>query len=63
MLLHIFLLTGPPPTCTTTIITFEPCALNDAGFQHFILRFNKFSLLRGYHSKRVWGVKAGVKTG
>jgi hypothetical protein len=32
------------PTCTTTIITLEPCALN-AEFQHFILRFNKFSLL------------------
>ncbi len=28
------------PTCTTTIITLEPCALN-AEFQHFILRFNK----------------------
>jgi hypothetical protein len=25
---------------TTTIISLEPCALN-AGFQHFILRFNK----------------------
>jgi hypothetical protein len=30
------------PTCITTIITLEPCALN-AGFHHFILRFNKFS--------------------
>jgi hypothetical protein len=28
------------PSCTTTIITLEPCALN-AEFQHFILRFNK----------------------
>jgi hypothetical protein len=35
------------PTCTTTIITLEPCALN-AEFQHFILGFNKISLLRGY---------------
>jgi hypothetical protein len=30
------------PTCTTAIITLEPCALN-AEFQHFILRFNKIS--------------------
>jgi len=28
------------PTCTTTIITLEPCALN-AEFQDFILGFNK----------------------
>jgi hypothetical protein len=28
------------PTCTTTIVTLEPCALN-AEFQHFLLRFNK----------------------
>jgi len=28
------------PTCTTTIITLEPCALN-AEFQNFILGFNK----------------------
>jgi hypothetical protein len=33
------------PTCTTTIITFEPCALN-AKFQHFIL---KISLLCVHH--------------
>jgi len=32
------------PTCTTTTITLEACALN-AEFQHFILRFNKISLL------------------
>jgi hypothetical protein len=32
------------PACTTTIITLEPCALN-AEFQHFILRFNKISIL------------------
>ncbi len=30
----------PAPTCTTIIITVEPCALN-AEFQHFIPRFNK----------------------
>jgi hypothetical protein len=35
------------PTCTTTIISLEPCALN-AEFQHFILRFNKISLLCGH---------------
>jgi len=32
-------------------ITLEPCALN-AEFQHFILRFNKISLLCRYHWKR-----------
>ncbi len=37
------------PTCTATIIPLQPCALN-AEFQHFILRFNKISLLYGYHS-------------
>ncbi len=31
------------PTCTTTIIALEPCALY-AKFEHFILRFNKISL-------------------
>jgi len=40
-----------PPTCTTTIITLEPCALN-AEFQHFIPRFNKISLLCWPDSKR-----------
>jgi hypothetical protein len=35
------------PTCRTTIITLEPCALN-AEFQHFMLGFNKISLLCGY---------------
>ncbi len=34
-------------TYTTTIISLEPCAL-DAEFQHFILNFNKISLLRKY---------------
>ncbi len=29
------------PICTTTIITFQPCALN-AKFQHFILKNNVF---------------------
>ncbi len=35
-----------PTTCTITIITLEPCALN-AKFQHFIMRFSKkfFTLL------------------
>jgi hypothetical protein len=36
------------PTCTATIIPLEPCALS-AEFQHFIPRFNKISLLYGYH--------------
>jgi hypothetical protein len=36
------------PTCTTTIISLEPCALN-AAFEHFIPMFNKISLLCGYH--------------
>jgi hypothetical protein len=35
-------------TCTTTIISLEPCALN-AEFQHFILRFDQILLLCGYH--------------
>jgi hypothetical protein len=39
------------PTSTITIITLESCALN-AEFQHFILRFNKISLLCRYHWKR-----------
>jgi hypothetical protein len=39
------------PTCTATIILLEPCALN-VEFQHFILRFNKISLLYGYHWKK-----------
>jgi hypothetical protein len=34
-------------TYTNTIITVELCALN-AKFQHFILGFNKISLLCGY---------------
>jgi len=42
------------PTCKATIINLEPCALN-AEFQHFILRFNKISLLYGYPQRRVWG--------
>ncbi len=39
------------PTCPTTTITLEPCALN-AKFPHFIPRFNKISLLCGRHSKK-----------
>jgi hypothetical protein len=45
------------PTYTTTIITLEPCGLN-AEFHHFIPRFNKISLLCGYHWKRGYGAKA-----
>jgi hypothetical protein len=37
-------------TCTTTIISLKPCAWN-AEFQHFIMRFNKISLLCKYHWK------------
>jgi hypothetical protein len=50
------------PTCTTTIISFEPCALS-VEFQHFIPRFNKISLLCGPHSNRGYRVKGGPKTG
>jgi hypothetical protein len=32
------------PNCTTIIINLGPCVLN-AEFQHFILKFNKISLL------------------
>jgi hypothetical protein len=44
-------LSGKGLYCTTTTIGLEPCALN-AEFQHFILRFNKISLLCQYHLKR-----------
>ncbi len=47
------------PTCTTTIIILKPCALN-VEFQHFILRFNKISLLCRYHWKRRQGMKERV---
>jgi hypothetical protein len=40
-------------TYTTTISTLEPRASN-AEFHHFILRFNKISLLCRYHWKRGW---------
>jgi hypothetical protein len=36
------------PICTITLISLKPCALI-AEFQHFILKFNKISLLCGYH--------------
>jgi len=39
------------PTCTTTIIILELCALN-AEFQHFIPIFDKIFLLCEYHCKR-----------
>ncbi len=38
------------PSCTTTIITLERCALK-AEFQHFTPRFDKISLLCRYHWK------------
>jgi hypothetical protein len=37
-----YIYTFTAPTCTTTIITLEPCALN-AEFQHFITRFHHFA--------------------
>jgi hypothetical protein len=53
------------PTCTTTIITLEPWALN-AEFQHFIPRFNKTSLLADLTQRgdRRWkdAQRQGVKT-
>jgi hypothetical protein len=52
--LSFFLSASPPPTyvfiaptCTITIITFKPCALN-AEFHHYILSCHKISLLCGY---------------
>jgi hypothetical protein len=54
---YIYIFTAP--TCTATIISLEPCASNSE-FQHFILRFNKTSLLGGYHSKRGKGAKERV---
>jgi hypothetical protein len=39
------------PTCTTTIITLEPCALN-VEFQHLLPRFITISLLCGYQRER-----------
>jgi len=50
------------PSCTTIIITLEPCALN-AEFQQFIPRFNEISLVCSHHSKRGIGMKGGPKTG
>ncbi len=41
-------------TCKATIVSLQPCALN-ADFQHFILRFNKISLLYGYLWKKGLG--------
>jgi len=52
------------PTCKATIINLEPCPLN-AEFQHFILRFNKISLLYGYpqRKRKVWGWKEAQRQG
>jgi hypothetical protein len=47
------------PTCTTTIITLEPCTLN-AEFQHFILNFNKVFLICGYLTPSMWGIPQNV---
>jgi len=56
-------------TCTTTIITLEPCALN-AEFQHFIPRFNQTFPYFGDLTQRGGGIggekeaqRQGVKTG
>jgi hypothetical protein len=38
------------PNWTTAITSLEPCALN-AELQHFMLRFNKLSLLCGYQQR------------
>jgi hypothetical protein len=48
-------------TCTTCIITLKPHALN-AEFQQFVLRFDKISLLSGYHQVRVKGLITRPKT-
>ncbi len=51
------------PTCTTTIITLEPCALN-AEFQHFIPRFNKNFLPLGTSLKEgIGGWKEAQRQG
>ncbi len=49
-------------TCKATIISLEPCALN-ADFQHFILKFNKISLLYGYPWKNGLGWKEAQRQG
>jgi hypothetical protein len=53
-MLHIFSLLLP---VQFTLITLQPCALN-AQFQHFILRFNKISLLLRIPLKGGIGVTA-----
>jgi hypothetical protein len=45
-------------TCTSTINTLEPCALN-AEFQHFIPRFNKLSLLCGSIERQIGRAREG----
>jgi len=56
-------------TCTTTIISLEPCALN-AEFQHFVLRWSisywdliKCSYFADTTERGDRGVKGGPKTG
>jgi hypothetical protein len=63
LLHHCYIYIFTAPTCTTTIITFKPCALN-AEIQHFILRFNKISVFGRYHWKRgIGGWKRGWRQG
>jgi hypothetical protein len=49
------------PTCTSSMITFKPCALNDE-IQHFILRFNKIHYIPDTTERRAWGLKGCPKT-
>jgi hypothetical protein len=55
-----FLSACTAPTCTTSIITLEPCALN-AEFQHCIPRFNKISLLCGNLKEGIGGESRGYR--
>ncbi len=50
------------PTCKTTIISVELCALN-ADFQHFIPKFNKILLFYGYLWKKGLGWKEAQRQG
>jgi len=50
------------PTCTATIITLEPGALNVSTF-HTIPRFNKFSLLYVLPGNKGFEMKPALKTG
>jgi hypothetical protein len=50
------------PTCTTTIITLEPYALN-VEFQHSIHRFTNFFSLYGYTERGFWKWKEAQRQG